>query len=87
MGNLNKDEETKPTGTTALKVAPARGPLSTRMKIPPFGPHFIKFSKTVSYEVNLASQSTQSEAPLKSKFLSKREILIFVINGPLVCQL
>ena len=67
MGNLNKDKETKPTGTTALKVAPARGPLSTRMKIPPFGPHFIKFSKTVSYEVNLASQSSHLEVLLESK--------------------
>ena len=72
MGNLNKDKETKPTGTTALKVAPARGPLSTRMKIPPFGPHFIKFSKTVSYEVNLAAQSSHSEVLLLNKFWSER---------------
>ena len=63
MGNLNKDKETKPTGTTALKVAPARGPLSTRMKIPPFGPHFIKFSKT--------SQSSHLEVLLEVNWVRK----------------
>ena len=43
-GNLNKSKETTPTATTALKVVP-RGPFSTRIEIPPFGPHFIKFQK------------------------------------------
>ena len=39
---------------------------------PPFGPHFIKFPKTVTYEVNVAAQSSQSEVLLLSKFWSKR---------------
>ena len=65
MGNLNKSKETTPTTTTALKVP--RGPFSTRTKILPFGPHFIKFSKTFSYEVNLAAQSSHLDELLLSK--------------------
>jgi hypothetical protein len=57
MGNLNKSKETMPTTTTAL---------STRIKIPPFEPHFIKFSKIVSYEENLAAQSSHLEVLLLS---------------------
>ena len=34
----------------------------------PFRPHFIKFSKTVTYEVNLTSQHSHLEAVLLSKF-------------------
>ena len=52
MGNLNKSKEATPTTTT---------PFSTRIKIPLFGPHFMKLSKTVSYEVNLAAQSSHIE--------------------------
>ena len=48
-----------------------RGPFSTRIEIPPFGPNFIKFSKTVSYEVNLAAQSSPSEVLLKFMFSKK----------------
>ena len=56
MGNLNKSMETKPTTTKASKVVQyPRGSLPTRIKIA--GLHFINFSKTFSYKVNLAAQS------------------------------
>ena len=57
------------------------------MRIPPLGPHFIKFSKSVSYEVNLAAQSSHSEVILLSKFCPKGGILIIVDNGPLGCYI
>ena len=59
--NLNKSSEIKHT----------RGPLSARIKITHFGPHFIKFSKTVSYEVNLYSQPSHLEVLFLSKFSSE----------------
>ena len=71
IGNLNKSKETKPTTTTALKVAPKRAIIHKNFIPPLFGPYFIKFSKTVSYEVNLAAQSSHLE----------------VDNGPLECYL
>ena len=40
-----------------------RGPESASIEIPSFRPHFIKFSKTVSYEVNLTARDA---APSKN---------------------
>ena len=37
------------------------GPESASIKIPPFRPHFIKFSKIVFYEVNLTSPDTTTK--------------------------
>ena len=48
------------------------GPESASIEIPPFRPHFIKFSKTVFYEVNLTSQRSHLEVLLISKFGSER---------------
>jgi hypothetical protein len=45
-----------------------RGPESTSIEIPTFRPHLIKFSKTVSYELNLTSQQSHLEVLLLSKF-------------------
>jgi hypothetical protein len=39
---------------------------------PPFRSHFINFLKTVSYEVNVALQSSHLVVFLLSKFWSKR---------------
>ena len=39
----------------------------TKIKSPLFGTHFIKFSKTVSYKVNLTSQCSHREALLVRK--------------------
>ena len=50
-----------------------RGPESASIEILPFRPHFINFLKTVSYEVNLASQCSHLRVLLWSKFLSERE--------------
>ena len=49
-----------------------RGPESASFKIPPFRPHFIKFPKSVFYEVNLVSQCSHLEVLLLSKFGSER---------------
>jgi hypothetical protein len=51
-----------------------RGPESASFEIPPFRPHFIKFSKTVHYELNLVSQCLhlEGEVLLLSKFGSER---------------
>ena len=49
-----------------------RGPEYASIEIPPFRPHFIKFSKTVFYEVNLTSQQSHLEVLLLSKFWSER---------------
>ena len=56
---------------------------SALMEISPFRPHFIKFSKTIFYEVNLASQCSHLEELLVSRFgpNSGRD-LIFVDNEP-----
>ena len=64
-----KSKKNKPPTTTALKC---KQPLSTRIKIPPFGPYFMKFSKTVFYELNLALQSSHLEALVLSKFWSEK---------------
>ena len=48
-----------------------RGPESASIEIPSFRPHFIKFSKTVSYEVNLPSQHSHLEVLLLSKLVWK----------------
>ena len=49
-----------------------KSPESVSIEIPPFKPHFIKFSKTVSYEVNLVSHCSHLEILLLSKFGSER---------------
>ena len=49
-----------------------RGPESELIEIPPFRPHFINFSKTDFYEVNLVSQRSHLEELLLSKFGSER---------------
>ena len=64
-----QSKKNKPPTTTALKC---KQPLSTRIKIPPFGPYFMKFSKTVFYELNLALQSSDLEALVLSKFWSEK---------------
>ena len=47
-GNLNKKGKNKTeVPYTAWKLIP-KGSLSIKVKIPPFGPHFIIISKTVS---------------------------------------
>ena len=48
-----------------------RGPESASIEIPPFRAHFIKFSKTVFYQVNLVSQCSHLEVLLLSKFGSE----------------
>ena len=45
-----------------------RAPESASIEIPPLRPHFIKFSKTGFYQVNLVSQCSQLEVLLLSKF-------------------
>ena len=51
-----------------------RGPESVSIEIHPFRPYFIKFSKIVSYEVNLTTQQhSHLEVLLLSKFGSERE--------------
>ena len=62
-GNLNKNEKTAPKLPQHEKLLPY-GSLSTKIKIPRFGPRFIIFPKTVSCEVNLALQCSH----LLSKF-------------------
>ena len=49
-----------------------RGSESASIEIPPFRSHFIKFSKTVFYQVNLVSQCSHSKVHLLSKFGSER---------------
>ena len=56
--------------------------LSCSTRIPHFKNHYIHFLKTVSYEVNLATQSLHPEVFHKANFGLKRVILIFVDNGP-----
>ena len=61
-----------------------RGPESVSIEIPPFRPHFIKFSKIVFFKVNLASQCLYLEVLLLSKFGSERGgISINADFGPL----
>ena len=48
------------------------GPESASIEIPPFRSHFIQFSKTVFYKVNLTSQHSHLEVLLLSKFGSER---------------
>ena len=69
--SLNKSEELV-TNTTAASKSLLRGPDSASMEITLFKLHFIKFSKTVSYEVNLTSQSLHFEVLLLCKFQSKK---------------
>ena len=45
-----------------------RGPESASIKIPPFRLYFIKFSKSVSYEVNLTPQCSHLEVHLLNTF-------------------
>ena len=66
MGNLNKKQENQANDHHSIKGS--GGTLST---ISQFGQHFTKFSKTVSYEVNIAAQSSHLEVLLLSKFWSE----------------
>ena len=80
--NLNKTEK---KASPKLKQHECLVIILTEIKITPFEPHFIKFPKTVSYEVNLASQRSHLEVILLSKFWSKKGgILIFILidNDP-----
>ena len=70
-GNLNKSEELV-TNTAESKHTYLGGPESASIEIPPFRPHFIKFSKSVFYQVNLVSQCSYLELHLLSKFGSER---------------
>ena len=65
--NLNNSVELVTNTTTASKYIPKRS-----IEIPPFRPYFIKFSKTVFYEVNLTPQHSHLEVLLLSKFCSDR---------------
>ena len=58
-----------------------RCPESTSIEIPLFRLHFIEFSQTLSYEVNLASQCSHLEVLLLSKFWS--DFSIDTDSGPL----
>jgi hypothetical protein len=53
------------------------------MEIPPLRPHFIKFSKPVSYEVLTSQHSLYLEVFLLSKFGLKGEISIDADSGSL----
>ena len=68
--NLNKSVWLVTNTTTASKYIPRRTRIS--INIPPFRPHFIKFSKTVFYEVNLVSQCSHLGVLLLSKVGSER---------------
>ena len=61
------------------------GPESASIEIHNFfqRPHFIKFSKTAFYEVNLVSQCSHTQVLLLCKFVSKRGISIDADSGPL----
>ena len=61
--NLNKSEELV-TNTAESKHTYLGGPESASIEI---RSHFIKFSKTVSHEVNLTLQRSNSEVLLLSK--------------------
>jgi hypothetical protein len=56
--NLNKSKNvlTSTTSTSKYVVHTQKAQNLYQLKSPPFRPHFIKFSKTVFYEVNLVSQ-------------------------------
>ena len=49
-----------------------KGPESASIQIPTFRTLFIKFSKTVFYQVNIVSQYLHLEVHLLSKFGSER---------------
>ena len=60
--NLNKSVWLVSNTTTAQHQSTyLGGPESVSIEIPPFKPHFIKFSKTIFYEVNLVSQCSHFE--------------------------
>ena len=65
-GNLNKKKKTK-TETKDQSMKAYKLANKTKNKITPFGTHFTKFVKTVSYEVNLTSQCSHREALLVRK--------------------
>ena len=69
--NLNKIKELV-TSTTAASI-----------EIIPFRPPFINFSKTVSYEVNLASQCSHLKVLYEVNFGLKGGISIDADSGPL----
>jgi hypothetical protein len=68
--NLNKTEWLVTNTTAASKYIPKRPRICNNWN-PPLGPHYIKFSKTASYEVNLTSQHSHLEVLLLSKFWSE----------------
>ena len=60
------------TNTTAASKYIPKRPKSASIEIPLwFRPHFLEFSKTVSYEVNLTSQHSHLEVLLLNKFGSE----------------
>ena len=56
--NLNKSEDLVTNTIKASKYIPKyrKGPESTSIEIPSFRAHFLNFSNTLFYEVNLVSQ-------------------------------
>ena len=60
-----------------------RGQESASIEIPHFRPHFIKFSKTVAYEINFTSQHSHLEVLLLKKIFGLKEgIFIDADSGP-----
>ena len=71
MGKLEVWPEPSEWLVTNTTAAYLRGPESASIEIPPFRPHFIKSSKTVSYEVNLSLQCSHLEVLLLNNFWSE----------------
>ena len=61
IGNLNESKETTPVHYHSIKGSTVEDYFPQELKSPPFRLHFIEFLKTVSYKVNLAAQSSNSE--------------------------
>ena len=70
--NLNKSEEFV-TNRPQHQSTHQRGLESSSIKIPPFRPHFIIFSKNVFYEVNLASQCSHLDVLFLCNFLPETD--------------
>ena len=66
-GNLNKSKKSSQRPSQRGSTLEDHYPQGL-LKISPFGPHLIFFSKNVSYEANLAAQFSH----LESKFWSER---------------
>ena len=70
--NLNKSEKVLTNTTAASNYIPRR----IRIR-----PHYIKFSKTVFYEVNIAEQCSHLKVLLLSKFGSEKGDFIDANSG------